>query len=302
MSSDVAFQTPARLRPTRPSRGAPSLRGTAIIATTARYLFLTVLSLVFMFPFWWLVTSSLKGPSEIRQTPPTFLPESPRWQNYVEVFTYQPFARHLFNSIYLGVVVTIGVLAISAISGYAFARLRFRGRSVIFVVLLVALMMPTEVTIVPLFSLMRSLGLVNTHVPLILIPIFGPQTILGAFLMRQFFLQLPRETEEAGMVDGLGHLGVFLRLALPLARPALGALAIVTFLYSWNLLLEPLVFIDDPDLYTVPLGLNSYTDSYGVPIWHLQLAATSISIVPMVVAFLVARRQLIVSFAFTAGK
>lgn len=271
-------------------------------SATMRYTALIGLSIVFLFPFWWLITSSLKGPNEIFRVPPTLLPESPRWENYQELFTFQPFARHLFNSVYLALVVTAGIIVICSASGYAFARLRFRGRSVLFVILLAALMMPSEVMIVPLFSLMRELGVINTHLPLILIPMFGPSAVFGTFLMRQFFLSIPREPEEAGMVDGLGHFGVFWRITLPMARPALGALSIVTFLYSWNLFLEPLVFVDDVELYTVPVGLNSYTTVYGLPVWHLQLAATSLSIAPMFIAFLVARRQLMKSFAFTAGK
>lgn len=270
--------------------------------TITRYTMLAGLSLVFLFPFWWMVSSSLKSQTEIFQVPPTLLPESPRWQNYLDVFTEQPFARHMFNSIYLALGVTAAVLLISAVSGYAFARLRFRGRSVLFVLFLAALMMPAEVTIVPLFSLMRSIGAGDTHVPLLLIPAFGPPAVFGAFLMRQFFSTIPREPEEAAMVDGLGHFGTFRRIALPMARPALGALGIVTFLHSWNMLLEPLVFIDNVDLYTVPLSLNSFTNPYGVPIWHLQLAATSMSVIPMVAAFFIARRHFVEGLAFGAVK
>lgn len=263
---------------------------------------LLVIALPFIFPFWWMLTSSLKSASEVFAFPPTFLPKSWQWKNFLDVFTYQPFARQYLNSIYIAVLVTIGTILVSSLAGYAFARIRFRGSALIFLFLLSALMMPSEVTIVPNFFFMTALGWINTHLPLIVLPIFGANGIVGTFLMRQFFLTLPSEIEDAAMIDGLGRFGIFWRIALPIARPALGALAILSFLFSWNLFLEPLVFVNDLELFTLPLALNNFTDNYGAPIWHLQLAATALSVIPVLVVYLFAQEQVVESFAASGVK
>jgi len=152
------------------------------------------------------------------------------------------------------------------------------------------------------FFFMRLLGLVNTHVPLIVLPVFGSSGVVATFLMRQYFLSLPTELEEAAMIDGMGRFGIFFKIALPLARPALGSVGILTFLYSWNSFLEPLVFVNDLNLFTLPLALNTFTDSYGLPLWHLQLAATTLSVIPILVVYVLAQRQVVESFAMSGMK
>ena len=264
------------------------------------YVVLLVLAIPFVFPFWWMLTSSLKSANEIFAYPPRLVPEVWQWQNLVDVFTYQPFARHYLNSLYIACLVTIGTIAVASLAGYAFARIRFPGKGILFVLLLSTLMMPAEVTIIPNFYIMQAVGLVNTHVPLVLIPIFGAAGVMGTFLMRQFFIGLPRELEDAAMIDGLGRLGVFWHIALPLAGPAIASLAVITFLASWNSFLEPLVYINDLDLFTLPLSLRNFADAYGLPVWHLQLAATSLSVVPILIVYALAQRRIVESFA-TSG-
>lgn len=266
------------------------------------YALLILLSLPILFPFWWMITSSFKSSAEIFEFPPRLLPEVWRWSNFVDVFTFQPFARHYFNSLYIAILVTVGTLFFSSLAGYAFARIRFPGSNLIFLLLLSALMMPTESTIIPNFILMKNLGLTNTHIPLIILPILGAQGIVGTFMMRQFFLSLPREIEESAMIDGLNRFGIFLRIALPLARPALGALAILSFLYSWNSFLEPLIYLNDAELFTLPLSLRNYVDPGGQRIWHLQLAATTLSILPILLVYIVAQRHIIESFTLSGVK
>jgi multiple sugar transport system permease protein len=266
------------------------------------YALLLILSLPFIFPFWWMITSSLKTAAEVFAFPPTLLPPSWQWTNFVEVFTFQPFARQYFNSLYIAISVTVLTILISAMAGYAFARVRFPLRNVIFLVLLSALMMPSEVTIIPNFFLFSWLGWLDNHIPLILLPVFGANGVVGTFLMRQFFLQLPTALEDAAMIDGLGRFGIFWRIALPLARPIMAALAILSFLYSWNLFLEPLVFINSQHLFTLPLALNSFTDNYGLPIWHLQLAATTLAVVPVLVIYVLAQRHVVQSFTMSGVK
>jgi multiple sugar transport system permease protein len=266
------------------------------------YVLLLVLSLPFVFPFWWMITSSLKTAAEVFAFPPTLLPPSWQWSNFAEVFAFQPFARQYFNSLYIAAAVTVLTILISAMAGYAFARIRFPLRNVIFLVLLSALMMPSEVTIIPNFFLFSALGWLDNHIPLILLPVFGANGVVGTFLMRQFFVQLPTALEDAAMIDGLGRFGIFWRIALPIARPIMAALAILSFLYSWNLFLEPLVFINSQHLFTLPLALSSFTDNYGLPIWHLQLAATTLAVVPVLVIYVLAQRHVVQSFTMSGVK
>lgn len=278
-----------------------SPRRAALISRICWTVALLIVAVPFVFPFLWMISSGFKSATEIFGQP-SLIPRVWRWQNFIEVFQYQPFARQYFNSLYIAVAVTILTLIFSSLAGYALARIRFAGAGLLMLFLLSALMVPEEVTIVPNFFLIRWMGVMDTHVPLIVLPVFGSHGIMATFLMRQYFLSIPRELEEAGRIDGLTHFGIWWRLALPLSRPALAAVSIITFLFSWNLFLEPLVFISSLELFTLPLALSNFTDSYGLPLWHLQLAATSLAVVPILIVYLIAQRQIIESFALSGVK
>ncbi|MCI5075092.1 carbohydrate ABC transporter permease [Oricola sp.] len=262
---------------------------------------LAILAVPFVFPFLWMVSSGFKSAAEIFGQP-SLIPRAWRWSNFVEVFEYQPFARQYFNSLYIACLVTGLTLVLSSLAGYALARMRFAGAGLLMLFLVSALMVPEEVTIIPNFFLMRWLGVMDTHVPLVLLPVFGPHGVMATFLMRQYFVALPRELEEAGRMDGLSRVGIWWRIALPMSRPALAAVAIITFLFSWNLFLEPLVFLSSLNNFTLPLALSNFTDPYGAPLWHLQLAATSLAVVPILIVYLIAQRQIIESFAMSGVK
>jgi multiple sugar transport system permease protein len=263
---------------------------------------LLVLCVPFVFPTWWMVTSSLKPNAEIFAFPPRLWPSDPSLSAWGDVFTMQPFAQQYFNSAYIAVVVTAGTLMVASMAGYAFARIRFRGQNALFLVVLTGLLIPSEVTIVPLFRMFNSLGLVNTHWPLILVPIFGAPCVLATFIMRQFFITLPGELEEAARMDGLGRPAIFRRIALPLAKPALGAVAIFTFLHSWNLYLEPIVYLSSKDKFTLPQALTQFTDVYQGPLWNVQLSAASMTAIPVLIVFVIAQRQFIEGLAHTGLK
>ena len=265
------------------------------------YSCLLALSIPFLFPFLWMAAGSLKGVNEIFADL-SIIPASIRWSNFPEAFDYQPYAQHYINSIYIAVLVTLGTLFVASLAGYAFARFRFKGSSVLFLLLLSSMMMPIEVTIVPNFFLMKSFNLINTHIPLILIPIFGSQGVVATFIMRQYFLTLPVELEEAARIDGLGLFNTFLRIAMPISRSALSAAAILTFLYSWNSFLEPLVFVNDLELFTLPLSLSNFRDAYGMPLWNLQLAATTMSVLPILVVYVFAQKKITNSMALSGMK
>lgn len=266
------------------------------------YVLLTVLALPFIYPLWWMITSSFKPVSEILQTPPSLWPETWTLGGYTKAFELQPLAHQYFNSLYIAIIVTVGTMLVSSLAGYAFARIKFPKSNLVFVVVLVGMLVPIEVTIVPLFQLVNRLGLIDTHWPLIVIPIFGAPSVLATFIMRQFFLSIPKELEEAGRLDGLSRNGLFWWVALPLAKPALAAVAIITFLKSWNLYMEPLVFLTTPELFTLPLALTRYQDSSNELLWDAQIAATTLSVVPVLLVFLFAQKQFVQGLAQTGIK
>lgn len=278
------------------------MRHHSLFVRAAWLVSLCLVALPFVFPFIWMVSGAVKGQAEIFAPGLSLLPEIWRWDNFPEVFRYQPFARQYFNSVYIALVVTVLTLFVSSLAGYALARIRFAGSGLLLLVLISALMMPEEVTIIPNFFLMRDLGLMNTHMPLILLPVFGSQGVMSTFLMRQYFKAIPKELEESARMDGLSRFGIFWKVAVPLSRPALAAVGIITFLFSWNLFLEPLVFLSDIELFTLPLALSNFTDAYGLPLWHLQMAATTLAVIPILIVYIVAQRQIVESFALSGVK
>jgi multiple sugar transport system permease protein len=290
--------------PTLPTRTGPPPRSARdILGRIGMYLLLTLIAVPFVFPVYWMFVTGLKRYGDVFENPPVLWPAEPQWQNFITPFTTGPFLQQFFNSLYIASVVTIGVLAVSSLAGYAFARIRFRGRNVLFLMLLTALLIPAEVTIIPLFRLLDAFGWVDTHLALIVPNIVGVPCVLGVFLMRQFFLALPVELEQAGRIDGLGRLGIFWHIALPLARAPMAALAILTFLASWNDFLEPLVFLRSTELWTIPLALQSFTDPItGTPIWNVQMAATTLSVFPVLIVFFLAQRQFVQGIAGTGIK
>lgn len=266
------------------------------------YSLLLIIAIPFIFPTWWMFTASLKPIEEVFAFPASLIPNDFQISNYAEVFRLQPFLRQYWNSMFIAVIVTIISVTISTMGGYAFARINFKWRSKLFVILLSALLMPAEVTLIPIFRLMVNAGLSDSFFPIILIPAFGAHAVVGLFLMRQFFLDFPTELEEASEIDGLSRWKVFTKIALPLSGPALASLAIISFLYSWNLFLEPLVFLTEPNKYTLPVVLPQFTDTYGAPIFNVQLAATSLSVIPVMIVFIMAQRHFIRGITMTGLK
>lgn len=284
-----------------PPRVRPRDR-TAVARRIALYVALTVMALPFAVPTIWMIASSFKPLSEIFASPPTIFTDSPTLDGYREAFDFQPFARQYFNSVYIAVLVTTITMLVSSLAGYAFARIKFPGQNLLFLVVLVGLLVPSEVTIVPLFQMFKDLGMINTHWPLILVTSLAAPCVLATFIMRQFFIALPGELEEAARLDGLGQVGIWWRIFLPLAKPALSAVAILTFLASWNLYLEPTVYITSPDLFTLPQALTRYADAYGGEMWNTQLAAATMTVAPVLAVFLIAQKQFVEGLAHSGLK
>jgi multiple sugar transport system permease protein len=253
------------------------------------HIVLIALAATMVFPFLWTLSASLKGNDAVLATPPSLFPSPVHWDNYSAVFQALPLARFFVNSLLVAVSTTLLQLLTCAMAAYAFARIRFRGRDLLFLVYLITLMVPAQVTMVPLFILMRLLGLTNSYAGLIL-P--GVTSAFGVFLLRQFFLTIPRDLEEAAFLDGASHWTVFWRVILPLSRPGLAALTIFSFMASWNSFLWPLLIITDQSLMTLPLGLSTLQGQY-TTVWNQLMAGTVISILPIVVVYVLAQRHFV---------
>ena len=283
-------------------RSAVSPRTSRHIWAIVSYVCIAVLLIPVVFPLLWMLGSSLKDINEVFANPPVIIPSSFHWENYARVFEFQPFWQQYLNSLGIAIAVTVGTVVISTMSGFAFARLEFPGRDKLFILGLVGLLVPTMVTLIPLFQAARTLGWLDTPIPVIVFPLFGLQVAFGTFLMRQFFLSLPRELEDAGRVDGLNPLGRLFYIGLPLAGPAVAALAILAYLTSWNLYLEPLIYLVSPEHQTVPVAITQFRDFYSGPLWNVQMAATTLSVIPPLVVFLLAQRRFIEGISLTGLK
>jgi multiple sugar transport system permease protein len=275
--------------------------GKRILTALPIYAALSVVSILMVGPFLWMVSTSLKDQTKVFDFPPQWLPEPLRFDNYAQVFSVQPFHQYFFNSLYIAVTVTVGTCFFAALAGYAFARLNFPFRNLLFVGLLSSMMIPTEVTAIPLFVWMSNLGLANTHFPLIVPPMLGAGGMFGVFMLRQFFITMPVELDEAAKLDGCSPWGVFWRIMLPQATGALAALSIFTFLHSWNEFFEPLIYLSSKELYTLPLALSLFTDQSGTQ-WHLVMAASVMATLPLLLVFFLAQRKFIESMALSGLK
>jgi len=266
------------------------------------YAAMIAFSLLILVPFLWMLTTSLKAPSDIFLFPPEWIPNPWRWDNYASVFATQPlFLRHYANSLYIACLVTVGTCLVGSLAGYAFAKIEFPFRNALFLLLLSGMMIPGEVTIIPNFIWMSQLGLADTHVPLIVPHMLGIEGIFGVFLFRQFFLTVPKDTDEAAEIDGCSPWGTFCRIMLPLGAPCFATLAIFTFLNTWEDFLSPLIFVSSEELFTLPVAMKLFTDMAGTD-WHLLMAASVMATVPLLAVFFVAQRKFIEGVAMTGLK
>ncbi|MFC4776582.1 carbohydrate ABC transporter permease [Paenibacillus sp. GCM10023252] len=266
-----------------------------------KHLILWSVTLIMLAPFYWMVTTSLKPYSKVLQFPPQWWPQPIAWSNYVDLFKLQPFHLYMFNSLYIAVVVTVGTCIFAALAGYAFAKLQFPFKNTIFLILLSSMMIPTEVTAIPMFTWLGKLGLVDTHFPLIFPPMLGAGGMFGVFLCRQFFITIPNDLDEAAKIDGCTPWRTFYRIMLPLASPAMATLSIFTFLHSWNEFFEPLVYLSSSKLYTIPLALSLFTTESGTQ-WHLIMAASVVATLPLLTVFFFAQKKFIEGVAMTGMK
>jgi multiple sugar transport system permease protein len=261
--------------------------------TPVSHVLLIALAVACLVPFFWMVLTALTPENEVMTR--TWAPSRVAWENFPRAFTFFPFARFLGNTLVVAIGGMLLHLATSCLAAYAFARLRFRGRDALFLLYLGTLMIPQQVTVVPLFLMMRELGWINTFTALILPSAFQA---LGVFLLRQFFLTIPRELEESALVDGAGRLRILWQIILPLSKPALATLAVFTFIREWNSFLWPLIATTSPDMRVLSVGLTLFTGQYGTE-WHLLMAAATITLVPTLLVFIFTQRYFVQGIALT---
>ncbi|MGG6432337.1 carbohydrate ABC transporter permease [Anoxybacillus sp. D401a] len=263
------------------------------------YTILVLYAIVTMIPFLWALSSSFKTLEEIVSGSIRFIPKDFTLDNYKQIFIEQElFPRWFMNSVIIAVTVTILNLIFNSMAGYALARLHFRGKRTIFMIVLAVLMIPAQVTMIPNYLILKQLGWLNSYQGMI-VPAMINATFI--FMMRQFFINFPKELEEAAALDGLSRIGTFFRIVLPLARPALAAQAIFVFMGSWNDFMRPLIILSDPQLFTLPLGLNSFKGQY-ISYWNYIMAASMVFTMPVLVIYAFFNRYFIKGISFTGGK
>ncbi len=274
-----------QLRMSNARRRAKQLIGKAII-----YGVMTILACLFMLPILWMFSTSLKLPQQVMAWPPEWLPSEPQWGNYGEAFAKYPLGRYMLNSAFLVIANIIGELISVPIIAYGFARFKFPAKNILFLLMLSTMMVPGHIKLIPLFWLYQRLGIIDTYFPLILPAFFGSPFFI--FLMTQFMRTIPRELDDAARIDGAGTWGILYRILIPLCRPALTVVIVFTFLWTWNDFLRPVIYLRDFESYPISVGLAFFQGRYSVE-WHLFMAATLVSIIPILVVYFFAQRHLI---------
>jgi len=275
---------------------APVLRRST--GLTLKYVVLIMGAIVVAFPFLWMIFTSFKGPADIFSKTLRFLPREWHFSNYGEVFDYIPFARMYMNSIFVAVVITASQLFTSALAGYAFARLKFPGREVLFYIYLATMMLPEQVRIIPSFLLLKQMHMINTHWALMLPWMAGPFSV---FFLRQSFMDIPQSLFDAARIDGAGNVRILFRIVIPLTKNIFLTLGIFTFMWSWNMYLWPLVMTNSTSMRTLPVGLAMFKNQMGTN-WGVMMAASVMAIAPIVIAFFLAQRKFMEGITMTGIK
>lgn len=257
------------------------------------YILLIAGALVFLLPLFWLITTALKENSEVYIFPPTFIPKTFRWQNFPEGWNYQgmDFPRWLWNTVFITATVTVGAILTSSLCAYGFARIKFPGRDLWFMLVLASIMLPGAVTLIPLYIMYNKIGWLDTFLPLTLPAYFGGGAF-NIFLLRQFFTTIPIELEEAAILDGANRFRIWWQIMMPLCKPALATVAVFTFQAVWNDFYGPLIFLTNPNNYTLALGISFFKELYNTQI-PLMMAMSFLMVIPTLVAFFIAQRQMI---------
>lgn len=273
-------------------------KGLKFVLTTSVYAMLIITVLFMLVPYIWMLSSSLKLNKDVFTFPMQWIPEAPRWQNYADIWTRIPLGKFIYNTAKLSIIVTVLQLFTSSFAAYAFSKLRFKGRNALFLGYIATIAIPWQAYMVPQFILMRSMGLNNTHLAIILLQAFSA---FGVFLMRQFYQGIPDELCEAARIDGLSEYGIWARIMLPLSKPALSTLLIFTFVSTWNDFLGPMIYLTKTELKTIQIGLRMFISQYSAE-YGLIMAASVISIIPVLIVFLTLQKYFVQGIASSGIK
>lgn len=260
---------------------------------------LLLFTMVFIAPFLWMVSTSLKIDTQVFSDKVQWLPRPFQWHNYPDALASFPFLLYLRNTLFVCAMTMVGTVVSATLPAYGFSRLRWRGRDTLFLILLMTIMLPAQVTMLPVFLIFRSLGWTGTFLPLIVPPFFGGA--FSIFLLRQFFLTIPQELSDAARIDGCSELGILTRVIIPMAKPAIATVALFAFTGAWMDFLNPLIYLHDEDTYTLAIGLQAFLGRHGGE-WNLLMAAATVITLPMLVLFFFAQRTFIQGIALTGMK
>lgn len=261
----------------------PSRSFTSLFVMGLAYLLLVLTAVSMIFPFYWMVATSLKTEARVFAFPPEWIPDPPILDNYRYIFTEINFGRYVYNSLKVSLLSTLGTVLSSSLAAYAFARVRFYGRNTLFMITLAALMIPGQITMIPLYIVMARIGWVDTQLPLIVPAFFA--SAFGIFLLRQYFMTIPQELNDAAKIDGCSHFGIYWRIMMPLSKAVLATLALLAFMGSWNDLLGPIIYLYRDELFTLPLALTRFRGQYYTQ-WAYMMAGATVSLVPILLIFL----------------
>ncbi len=260
---------------------------------------LAILSMAALLPFVWMLGTSLKADAEVFSPRLQFFPPEPVWGNYPRALAYIPFARYALNTLLIAVLSAVGVTISSSLVAYSFSRLKWPGRDAVFFLLLSTLMLPAQVTMLPVFVVFKTLGWVGTFKPLIVPSLFG--SAFFVFLLRQFFMTVPQELSDAARMDGASELDIWRRVMLPLSRPALTTVALFTFMGAWNDFLGPLMYLNDDTMYTLSLGLQQFVTQHGAQ-WNLLMAASVVMTLPIILLWFLGQKTFVQGVTLTGVK
>ncbi|MEZ4683854.1 MAG: carbohydrate ABC transporter permease [Caldilineaceae bacterium] len=270
-----------------------------LLGASIYHLFMVTLALAFLLPLLWMVSASLKTEGELMTLPPTIFPKVPQWGNYLYLVQTPIIVTMFFNSVKLALYNVVGLLFVTSLAAYAFARIRFIGKDIAFSILLSTAMIPGIVYLIPQYIIFRDLGWLDTHYPLWVPRVLTP--VYATFLMRQFFKTMPQELEDAAKIDGCTLWGIYWRIMLPQVKPALAAVGVFTFLDSWNDLFGPLIFITSIKLQTLPVGLALFQGEYFTQV-SLLMAASTVSIIPVLIVYISAQKYFVQGITLTGIK
>lgn len=274
--------------------------GRSPVVTVITYVLLIAFSLFFLFPFIWMLTTSLKQLGDVYLMPPKWISIPIEWVNYFSIFQVEPLGRYLLNTVFYVVPCMIGSALSSSLVAFGFARLRARGSTVVFAIVLATLMLPPQVTMIPQYLLFKDMGWINTYYPLV-VPAFTGSAF-NIFLLRQFFRGISKEMDEAVMIDGGGFFVIYTRIILPLSVPVLATVAILELMYRWNDLIGPLIYLNNTNLFPIALGLANFSAAYGGTPWHLMMAASLVSVVPLLIVFFFTQKWLVQGIVISGSK